>query len=104
MVMLRKDSPTILAVDDDRASRSACALILRNRGFEVWEADTGQEALRLAKREPDLVLLDVELPDTDGFEVCRRIKNIHGAAEPAVLMMSGVSVQTQDRVHGLQDG
>jgi PAS domain S-box-containing protein len=65
----------ILNVDDYEASRYARSQMLERAGFEVLDAGTGTEALRLtAERRPDLVLLDVNLPDMDGFEVCRRLR------------------------------
>ena len=65
----------ILNVDDYEASRYARTQMLERAGFEMIEAGTGAEALRLtAERRPDLVLLDVNLPDMDGFEVCRRLR------------------------------
>ena len=65
---------TILVVDDTEASRYAVSRILRQAQFAVREAATGEEALRLAAEKPDLVILDVNLPDMSGYEVCRRIK------------------------------
>ena len=65
----------ILNVDDYEASRYARTQMLERAGFEMIEAGSGAEALRLtAERRPDLVLLDVNLPDMDGFEVCRRLR------------------------------
>ena len=64
----------ILNVDDYEASRYARTQMLQRAGFHVLEAGTGAEALRLARERPDLVLLDVNLPDMDGFEVCRRLR------------------------------
>ena len=66
---------TILNVDDDDAGRYAVSRILKQAGFEVLEAASGEEALRLVDKNPDLIILDVKLPDIDGFEVCRRIKS-----------------------------
>ncbi|HWN16589.1 MAG TPA: response regulator, partial [Candidatus Dormibacteraeota bacterium] len=65
----------ILNVDDYEASRYARSQMLQRSGFRVLEAGTGAESIRLAsERRPDLVLLDVNLPDMDGFEVCRRLR------------------------------
>ena len=66
---------TILAVDDNDAFRYSVARRLRDAGFQVIEAATGAEALRLAREEPVLITLDINLPDIDGFEVCRRLKS-----------------------------
>src|SRR5687767_10609900 len=66
----------ILNVDDHDAGRYARTRFLTRAGFSVEEACTGDQALRAVRdRPPDLVLLDINLPDLDGFEVCRRIKS-----------------------------
>src|SRR5690348_4738044 len=96
--------PTILNVDDDPTGRDALSRILRASGFDVIEAATGVEALRLIHKGPDLVLLDVILPDENGFEVCRRIKADPATASTPVLMISGIAVDPQDRVQGLEGG
>ena len=65
----------VLVVDDTEAQLYAVARALRGDGFEVVEARSGEEALTLATATPfDVVVLDVNLPDIDGFEVCRRLK------------------------------
>jgi PAS domain S-box-containing protein len=95
---------TLLHVDDNAASRRALSRILRAAGFDVWEAATGSEALQLAAGKPDLVVLDVVLPDLDGREVCRHIKSDPATAATPVLLLSGVAVSTPERVHGLEGG
>ncbi len=95
----------ILNVNDDDANRFALTRILQSRGFRVEEARTGAEALRLvAEARPDLVVLDVELPDIDGFEVCRRIKADPATAAIPVLHLSAQYVLEEDRTHGLVSG
>jgi len=65
----------ILVVDDNEAGRYAKCRMLRQADFQVKEAGSGGEALQIiAAERPDLVCLDVRLPDINGFEVCRRIK------------------------------
>ena len=65
----------ILVVDDNDVSRYSKARVLRAAGFEVREAASGGEALRqVAERSPNLVILDVQLPDLSGWEICRLIK------------------------------
>jgi PAS domain S-box-containing protein len=66
--------PRILNVDDDEANRYAVSRMLQGAGFEPIEARSGTEALERARGRPDAVLLDLRLPDLDGFEVCRRIR------------------------------
>ena len=97
-------APSILYVDDDEGDRQAFAWMLRRAGFRTREARTGADALRLAEEMPDLIILDVNLPDIDGFEVCRRIKS-HPATEAIpVLHLSGVHLQSADRTPSLDDG
>jgi two-component system, cell cycle sensor histidine kinase and response regulator CckA len=96
--------PTILYVDDDELSRLALRTILGRAGFRVTEAATGRDALRLANDHPDLVLLDVNLPDIDGFEVCRQIKAHPATHRIPVLHLSAMYVTSEDRTHGLEGG
>jgi two-component system OmpR family response regulator len=65
----------ILVVDDEPAIRDLLATALRYTGYDVVTASTGEEALEAAATSPDLVVLDVMLPDIDGFEVCRRLRD-----------------------------
>ena len=67
---------SILVVDDNDAERYYLTRILGKAGFRVIEAATGLDGLRLAESErPELVTLDIRLPDINGFEVCRRLKS-----------------------------
>ncbi len=79
---------TVLHVDDNEPQRYAVARMLRRAGFNVLEAANGAEALEQVKEKPDLVLLDVRLPDMDGFEVCRRIKADADTARIPVLHLT----------------
>ena len=73
--MSARASASILVVDDNAATRYSTSRVLRAEGFSVFEAGTGQDAIALAVGEAvDLVVLDVNLPDFDGFEVCRRLR------------------------------
>ena len=102
--MARPSPPTILCVDDDAANRRLYALSLRREGFEVREAATGAEGLRLSRDRPDLILLDVLLPDATGFEVCARLKADPATASIPVLHLSGAARSSHDRVEGLHGG
>jgi PAS domain S-box-containing protein len=95
---------SVLCVDDDPASRDALAGFLQREGFQTRQAATGAEALRLAEEHPDAIVLDVHLPDLDGFEVCRRIKAHPGTAAIPVLHISGAFVHSEDRAQGLDCG
>ena len=102
------DPVTILTVDDNEATRYMVARMLRRAGFEVREATTGQEALRLTTEapaaQPDLVILDVRLPDVNGMEVCRRIKQHPATSTLPVLHLSASYTKGEDKAHGLDGG
>jgi PAS domain S-box-containing protein len=103
-MMSEKAKTTILNVDDDDAARYATSRILRKEGFEVLEASCGAEALRLAKQAPDLILLDVNLPDMGGFEVCRMIKEDPATVLIPVLHLSATYMDDLSKVKGLEAG
>src|SRR5262245_19409907 len=97
-------TPTILVVDDDQAYRAAFSSIFRDAGFGVREASTGKEGLRLARLNPDVVVMDVNLPDLKGAEFCRRIK-MHPATDAIpVLHLSEEYTSSQSRARGLEEG
>lgn len=95
---------TILTVDDNDALRYTLTRTLRGEGYTVIEARNGTEALKLANRCPDLITLDLNLPDLDGFEVCRRLKNNPQTAHIPILHISATFVQPEHRVRGLDGG
>ena len=96
---------TILNVDDYAVSREGVSELLRSAGFHVIEAGTGQEALRAAAAaQPQLILLDVKLPDLSGYEVCQRLRADPATAPIPVLLVSGVFAEGSDKVHGLEIG
>ncbi|HET7560691.1 MAG TPA: response regulator transcription factor [Limnochordia bacterium] len=92
--------PVVLVVDDEERMRRLLRLYL-GQEFEICEAATGREALNaMRERKHDLVVLDVMLPDLDGWEVCRRIRLQH---ELPVIMLTA-RADVDDRVHGLDLG
>jgi len=93
---------TILAVDDNDAIRYSLSRALQGGGYRVIEARNGTETLRLANDSPDLITLDVHLPDMDGFEVCRRLKANPRTAHIPVLHISATVTDTENRVRGLE--
>lgn len=98
-------SEIILNVDDNEPGRYATTRILNRAGFQVIEAGTGTEALRLARSaSPQLVILDVNLPDMNGIEVCRQLKTDPQTASIMVLQVSATNVALLDRVSSLQAG
>ena len=93
----------ILVLEDEANIRSFVVINLRRSGFEPIEADTGAKALDQLKVNPDicLALLDVMLPDIDGFEVCRRIRA--SGSKMGIIMLTAKS-QEIDKVTGLMTG
>jgi PAS domain S-box-containing protein len=95
---------TILYVDDDADTRMTFRWLFERAGFSFREAATGSDALRLAVEGPDVVVLDVSLPDMTGFEVRRRLKAHPASSGIPVLHLSGVHVTTEDRTQALEEG
>ncbi len=94
----------ILVVDDVPATRRLLEARLLAEYFEVLTAESGEQALTLCRGGGvDVVLLDVVLPDIDGFEVCRRLKDSAATAHIPIVMVTGLD-QTADRVRGLEVG
>ena len=95
----------VLVVDDNDAKLYRGTRVLRGAGFEVLEARRGAEALRIAREQsPRLVVLDIKLPDIDGWEVCRRLKNDPTTSAILVLQMSATYVSEADTVRALEGG
>lgn len=95
----------ILVVDDTEATRYAVSRTLKSAGFQMLEAATGAEGLRMAAEHlPSLVVLDIHLPDMLGFEVCRILKAQKNTSEIPVLQVSASYVSSKDRITGLEGG
>jgi two-component sensor histidine kinase len=94
---------TILVVDDNPSKRYVTSRTLRAAGFNITEAATGHEALDMADKA-DAMVLDVNLPDIDGFEVCRRLRARETTTHLPVIHLSATFVDDADRVHGLDVG
>lgn len=92
----------ILIVEDEKPIREFVAINLKREKFKVLEADSGEEAIRLLKRESaDLVILDIMLPGIDGYEVCRYIRE--NLPDTAIIMVTAKS-QDMDKIMGLELG
>jgi two-component system phosphate regulon response regulator PhoB len=97
-------APTILVVEDEEDIRDIVAFNLRQAGFRVLETGDGRGALHLARsRQPDLVVLDLLLPDLDGREVCRRLREDQATRHLPVLMLTALASEG-DRVVGFELG
>jgi class 3 adenylate cyclase len=110
----RKPSPTashvsrhhglVLVVDDEEANRMLLADPLGTHGYEVIEAENGEQALqKVAQRPPDVILLDVMMPRMDGFEVCRRLKKDPLTAHIPILIVTALS-ERMERMMGIAAG
>ncbi|MCC8123755.1 MAG: response regulator transcription factor [Oscillospiraceae bacterium] len=93
----------VLVLEDEANIRSFVVINLKRAGYEAIEAATGEEALEQIARNPDIkvALLDIMLPDMDGFEVCRRIRA--GDAKIGIIMLTA-RTQEMDKVTGLMTG
>src|SRR5262249_38411620 len=92
-------------VDDEEHITEMLAMGLGFNGFEVERASTGRGALdAIAARRPDLVVLDVMMPDLDGFEVARRLRQAEGAGRKVPIIFLTARDTTQDKVEGLRLG
>ena len=93
----------VLVLEDESSIRSFVVINLKRSGYEPIEAETGEQALEQLKQNPDIkvALLDVMLPDIDGFEVCRRIRA--SDSKIGIIMLTAKS-QEMDKVTGLMTG
>jgi signal transduction histidine kinase len=100
------DNPrvTILHVDDYDGTRYTVSHILRQAGFDVISTASGEEALQRATEKPRLIILDVNLPDINGWEVCQQLKANPITASIPVLYLSATYVSSADKVQGLSGG
>ncbi|MCU1498608.1 MAG: two component transcriptional regulator, winged helix family, partial [Acidimicrobiales bacterium] len=97
--------PRLLVVDDEEHITELLAMGLGYQGFDVERAATGREALAaVARRAPELIVLDVMLPDLDGFEVARRLRRDEGAGTRIPIIFLTARDTTQDKVEGLRLG
>ncbi|MDD1621857.1 MAG: response regulator, partial [Methylococcaceae bacterium] len=98
------NQPTLLVVDDTSASLKLIKDILSAADYKVLTANAGELALRaLADHRPDLILLDVRMPDMDGFEVCRRLKDNPKTRDIPVIFLSAVT-DLDEKVEGFKLG
>ncbi|KQU73455.1 MULTISPECIES: response regulator [unclassified Rhizobacter] len=99
-----RSAHTLLIVDDDPVSRYATVRLLHKAGFQTREAGTGAEGLAAADAGISAMVLDVHLPDIDGFELCRRLRSRPDTARIPVLHLSAAYVTDDDKVRGLDSG
>ncbi|MEZ5309782.1 MAG: response regulator transcription factor [Microthrixaceae bacterium] len=103
--VLHGSQPRILVVDDEEHITELVAMGLGYQGFDVERASTGRQALDAVVRQaPDLIVLDVMLPDLDGFEVARRLRRDEGSATRVPIIFLTARDSTQDKIEGLRLG
>jgi two-component system sensor histidine kinase/response regulator len=95
----------ILNVDDSEPARYARSRVLKTAGFEVHEASTGEESLeKIASLRPDMVLLDVHLPDANGIEICRELKSNPEYASLLIIQVSASALTAPHATAALNSG
>jgi putative two-component system response regulator len=100
----RPNKDTVLMVDDDPANLKVLQAILEGQGCRLLTARNGAAALSLAAQEkPDVILLDIMMPEMNGFDVCRRLKTAPTTFEIPVIFLSSPE-RTEDKVRGLEMG
>ncbi len=102
--MSRKSKTTVLVVEDDEDIMELISYNLNKEGYQVFRAITGEEALRCAEKEtPNLILLDLMLPEIDGLEVCRRLKREEETSSLPIIMVTAKGEEA-DIITGLESG
>lgn len=97
------DKKRVLIVDDERNITQMMAMMLQTRGYDVVIANSGEEAIRKALEKPDLILLDLILPDFEGFGVCRRLRESKSTRTIPIIIVS-VKYLFENKIEGLYLG
>ncbi len=103
--MTSTKKPTILVVDDLQDNLDLIRQILEDEPYEVITADSAEAALALVEHQrPDLAILDVQMPETDGFELCHRLREEFANNPVPIIFLTAVCTSTENTVHGLDIG
>lgn len=94
----------ILVVDDEDASRYTTTRVLRRAGYQVMEATSGKQALAEIEKHPDLIIMDVQLPDMNGLDVSRAVRHNPNTRSIPILQVSATFTASADKVKGLDAG
>jgi DNA-binding response OmpR family regulator len=95
----------ILVIDDDPDLRKLLEKILTGRGHQVIQSGDGRSGLASAMlKKPDLIILDLNLPGMDGFEICRRLKDDQSTAKIPIIMLTAAYPELEDAQKGLATG
>lgn len=102
---MAKPVHTLLIVDDEPEIVRLIVKIFEARGFRVVSGRDGQEALdAVAAHHPDLIILDIDLPRVDGWEVCRRLRADEATSKLPIVMLTAAHVSPKDAQRGLSTG
>ena len=96
-----RQSPSVLVIDDDRAAVDLIQVILENEGYRVFKAFQGKEGVEMATREhPDLIILDLIMPDVSGFNVAYQLKQIPATRGIPIIILTSMDIdeETQERL------
>ena len=103
--MIRQNQPRLLVVDDVQDNLDLIRGVFENEPYEIVTALGAQEALQLAHEEfPDVAILDVQMPDVDGYELCRRLRDLSQDREIPVLFLTAHRTCAADVVRGFDAG
>ena len=101
---MSREKPLILLVDDVPKNLSLLGNMLRTENYDIAVATSGQQAIKIAKATtPDLILLDIMMPEMDGYEVCRRLKNDKETADSRIIFLTARN-EAEDIVKGFKIG
>ena len=103
MLKAANNKKQILLVDDDRSTTDTLTMLFETRGYDVTVAHSGREALQKANNNLDLILMDIVLPDQEGFSVCRKLKECKETRDVSIIILTG-KLLTHDIVEGLYLG
>ena len=96
--------PTVLIVDDSDSDRKLATKVVSKMGHQVIQATDGCEAIRvLSTKKPDLIMLDVVMPGTDGFKTCRQIRDVGGFEQTPILLVTSKDTPS-DQFWGKKQG
>src|SRR4051794_16140386 len=102
--MQTSEEVPILLVDDDPSNLAVLRESLKGQGYRIFISRSGEDALKVVRREqPLVVLLDVIMPEMDGYETCRCLKKEPETAGAAVIFLSALE-KTEDKIRGLEAG
>ena len=98
------DKTRILVVDDTQAIRYSVTRALKNVGYEVIESTTGHAGIELSKTNPDLIILDIQLPDMTGYQVVEKLSQDPETASIPIIHISATNISNEDQALGLEGG